>query len=198
MRLVWFACLTALLLAANAPEPLTVSAAISLTDALQPIADAYARAGRGAVRFNFAGSNVLARQLANGAPADLFISADEAQMAIAAGAGAIDTTSHQSPRKPPGGHRPPGPVDDVDNSAARGPAPARGEAPGRGRPGCRPGRCVRQAMARSGGGLAAPRVESGSGRERSRRAGGGRGWGGRGGHCLRDGRGAFVRCGGRL
>src|SRR4051794_22419495 len=93
MRLVWFACLTPLLLAANAPEPLTVSAAISLTDALQPIADAYARAGRGAVRFNLAGSNVLARQLANGAPADLFISADEAQMAIAAGAGAIDTTS---------------------------------------------------------------------------------------------------------
>jgi molybdate transport system substrate-binding protein len=93
MRLVWLACLTALLLAANAPEPLTVSAAISLTDALQPIADAYARAGRGAVRFNLAGSNVLARQLANGAPADLFISADEAQMAIAAGAGAIDATS---------------------------------------------------------------------------------------------------------
>jgi molybdate transport system substrate-binding protein len=93
MRLVWFACLAALLLAANAPQPLTVSAAISLTDALQTIADAYARAGGGAVRFNFAGSNVLARQLANGAPADVFISADEAQMAVAAGAGAIDTAS---------------------------------------------------------------------------------------------------------
>src|SRR3982750_2060184 len=93
MQFAWFACLTAFLLAANAPEPLTVSAAISLTDALQPIADAYARAGGGSVRFNFAGSNVLARQLAHGAPADLFISADEAQMAIAAGAGAIDPTS---------------------------------------------------------------------------------------------------------
>jgi molybdate transport system substrate-binding protein len=93
MRWGWVVCLAALLLPANAQQPLTVSAAVSLTDALQAIAAAYARAGGGAVRFNFAGSNVLARQLANGAPADLFISADEAQMAIAAGAGAIDTTS---------------------------------------------------------------------------------------------------------
>lgn len=93
MRLAGFICLAALLLPANAQEPLTVSAAVSLTDALQTIGDAYARAGMGAVRFNFAASNVLARQLANGAPADMFISADEAQMAIAAGAGAIDTTS---------------------------------------------------------------------------------------------------------
>src|SRR4051812_41879175 len=73
-------------------EPLTVSAAISLTDALEEIGRAYDPAGR-AVRFNFAGSNVLARQIVSGAPADLFISADEAQMEVAAKAGAIDAGS---------------------------------------------------------------------------------------------------------
>ena len=76
--------------AGHAPEPLTVSAAISLTDALEEIAREYAAAGGGPVRFNFAGSNTLARQLVNGAPADLFISADEAQMDVAARAAAID------------------------------------------------------------------------------------------------------------
>jgi len=77
----------------NGREPLTVSAAISLTNALEPIAKAYADAGGGPVRFNFAGSNVLARQLVNRAPADVFISADAVQMDVAAQAGAIDKTS---------------------------------------------------------------------------------------------------------
>jgi molybdate transport system substrate-binding protein len=70
--------------------PVVVSAAISLTDALREIERAYAADGGGPVRFNFAGSNVLARQIVNGAPADLFISADLAQMDYAARAGAID------------------------------------------------------------------------------------------------------------
>ncbi|MFL6279987.1 MAG: molybdate ABC transporter substrate-binding protein [Vicinamibacterales bacterium] len=77
----------------NVREPVTVSAAISLTNALETIAKAYADAGGGPLRFNFAGSNVLARQIVNGAPADLFISADEAQMDVAAHGGAIDSTS---------------------------------------------------------------------------------------------------------
>ena len=71
-------------------DPLTVSAAISLTDSLEAVARSYAASGGGPVRFNFAGSNVLARQLVNGAPADVFISADEAQMDVAEHAGAID------------------------------------------------------------------------------------------------------------
>jgi molybdate transport system substrate-binding protein len=70
--------------------PLLVSAAISLTDALTEVAAAYRSAGGGDVRFNFAGSNVLARQIVNGAPADLFISADSAQMAVAVSSGAVD------------------------------------------------------------------------------------------------------------
>lgn len=70
--------------------PILVSAAISLSDALQEIASVYERAGHEPVRFNFAGSNVLARQIVNGAPADLFISADELQMNYAQQRGAID------------------------------------------------------------------------------------------------------------
>ena len=70
-------------------EPLTVSAAISLSDALHEIGREYAKAGGGEVRFNFAASNVLARQIINGAPVDLFISADQAQMDLAERAGAI-------------------------------------------------------------------------------------------------------------
>jgi molybdate transport system substrate-binding protein len=78
----------------SAPDgPLTVSAAISLSGALEEIAKAYKAAGGGEVRFNFAASNVLARQIANGAPADLFISADEAQMDFAQDRGAIDAAS---------------------------------------------------------------------------------------------------------
>lgn len=60
--------------------PLTVSAAISLTEVLGEAADAYRRAGGGPVTFNLAGSNVLARQILNGAPVDMFVSADQAQM----------------------------------------------------------------------------------------------------------------------
>ena len=68
---------------------LTVSAAISLSGALEEIAEAYGTSGGGEVRFNFAASNVLARQIVNGAPADLFISADEAQMDLVERAGAL-------------------------------------------------------------------------------------------------------------
>jgi len=74
-------------------DPLTVSAAISLTDSLEAVARSYAASGGDPVRFNFAGSNVLARQLVNGAPADVFVSADEAQMDVAERAGAIDRAS---------------------------------------------------------------------------------------------------------
>jgi molybdate transport system substrate-binding protein len=69
-------------------KPITVSATVSLTEALTAVAEAYARTG-GTVRFNFAASNVLARQIVNGAPVDVFISADEAQMDVVAAAGLV-------------------------------------------------------------------------------------------------------------
>lgn len=82
----------AILLAVASPQdrPLVVSAAISLSGSLEEVAKAYTAGGGGEVRFNFAASNVLARQIVNGAPADLFISADEAQMDYAQHEKAID------------------------------------------------------------------------------------------------------------
>lgn len=63
-----------------------MSAAVSLSDALTAIADEYGRRALGTIRFNFAASNVLARQIADGAPVDVFISADDAQMDVVADA----------------------------------------------------------------------------------------------------------------
>ncbi len=57
-----------------------VSAAASLSDALEEIAAAYERQTGDRIIFNFAGSSTLARQIELGAPADLFFSADDAKM----------------------------------------------------------------------------------------------------------------------
>jgi molybdate transport system substrate-binding protein len=74
---------------AGPAQPITVAAAVSLSEVLEEIAKAYATAGGSAVRFNLAGSNVLARQIVNGAPADVFISADAAKMDVVDKAGAV-------------------------------------------------------------------------------------------------------------
>ena len=55
--------------------PITVFAAASLADALQPLGDAFTAEHGVEVRFSFGGSTTLAQQLVRGAPADLFISA---------------------------------------------------------------------------------------------------------------------------
>jgi len=81
--------LASVMVSGQSPPPVAVSAAISLSESLEEAAKAYAAAGGGPVRFNFAGSNVLARQIVNAAPADLFISADEDQMNVVAKAGAL-------------------------------------------------------------------------------------------------------------
>lgn len=74
-------------------ETLTVSTAISLTEVMEAIARGYSTAGGGAVRLNFGASNLLARQIVNGAPVDAFISADEAQMDFVSQAGLIESGS---------------------------------------------------------------------------------------------------------
>ena len=61
---------------------LTVFAAASLTDVFEDLGEQLEQQNPSLdVRFNFAGSSTLAAQLEQGAPADVFASADEAQMA---------------------------------------------------------------------------------------------------------------------
>lgn len=65
---------------AHAAEIL-VSAAASLTDAFNKIGDAFTRANpQTTVRFNFAASGVLQRQIEQGAPVDVFASASTKEM----------------------------------------------------------------------------------------------------------------------
>ena len=61
-------------------QDVTVFAAASLTNALEEIAKAYRAKGGGAVKFSFASSSTLARQIESGAAADIFASADEQWM----------------------------------------------------------------------------------------------------------------------
>jgi len=75
--------MTACALGVAAAE-LTVFAAASLTDVLPALAARYAESRPDAVRFSFAASSVLARQIEAGATADVFVSADEEWMDYAA------------------------------------------------------------------------------------------------------------------
>lgn len=95
MRLRLF---VALILLAGSPlagaADLVVSAAASLTDAFRATARAYETAHPGThVVLNFAASDVLLRQIVNGAPADVFASADQAAMDKAVAANAVEPAS---------------------------------------------------------------------------------------------------------
>lgn len=63
-----------------AAEEVRVFAAASLTDVLKDIAKDYERSSGDRIVFNFGGSSMLARQIEQDAPADLFLSADELKM----------------------------------------------------------------------------------------------------------------------
>lgn len=58
----------------------TVYAAASLTNALQEIGDAYGKKSGDHIKFSFAASSTLAKQIEAGAGASIFLSADEAWM----------------------------------------------------------------------------------------------------------------------
>jgi molybdate transport system substrate-binding protein len=82
------ACLLSLQSAGS--TEITVCAAASLSDALTEIGANFQAQSGIKVEFNFAASSTLARQIEEGAPADLFFSADEAQMNRLAKKGLID------------------------------------------------------------------------------------------------------------
>ncbi|MBR0682938.1 molybdate ABC transporter substrate-binding protein [Roseomonas eburnea] len=83
--------------AARAQEGPTVFAAASLTDALRVLGQQWAARGNPAPRFSFAASSALARQIEQGAPADLFMSADEPWMDYVQQRNLIVTATRVSP-----------------------------------------------------------------------------------------------------
>lgn len=107
LRLRCYATSFALLILAALGQPgvvgaadtktVTVFAAASLTDALQAIAADYRKEGGGEVRFSFAASSTLARQVEAGASADIFISANPDWMDYLAGKNLIVTTTRVAP-----------------------------------------------------------------------------------------------------
>ncbi len=78
---------------AAAAEKITVFAAASLTNALQDIASRYEQGKDVKIVSSFASSSTLARQIEQGAPADLFISADQQWMDYAAEKKTIEGSS---------------------------------------------------------------------------------------------------------
>jgi molybdate transport system substrate-binding protein len=79
MRLLLALCLMIAPLVARAQQ-LTVFAAASLTDAMKDVSAQWVRVGHQPLRMSFGSSSTLARQIEQGAPADLFASADEKWM----------------------------------------------------------------------------------------------------------------------
>src|SRR5215469_16648761 len=79
MRLLLAFCLLLAPLTVRAQE-LTVFAAASLTDAMKDISAQWAQAGHQPLSMSFGASSTLARQIEQGAPANVFASADEKWM----------------------------------------------------------------------------------------------------------------------
>ena len=77
--------------AAQQPVSITVSAAISLKDALDELGQNFEKAHPGtSIRFNYGGSGTLQHQIEQGAPVDVFFSAAEKQMDELASEALID------------------------------------------------------------------------------------------------------------
>jgi len=76
--------------AATSGGAITVFAAASLREAFEAAAPEFTKQSGVAVTFSFGGSDTLVTQIEQGAPADVFASANEAQMKIAAGAGLLE------------------------------------------------------------------------------------------------------------
>ncbi|MDN5782276.1 MAG: molybdate ABC transporter substrate-binding protein [Luteimonas sp.] len=90
---ICLALLACLLPARAADAPLTVFAAASLKESMDEAALAFQRETGQAVRVSYAGSSALARQIEQGAPADVFVSADLDWMDELQSKGLIDTAT---------------------------------------------------------------------------------------------------------
>lgn len=99
---VWLAALLACFGASAAQpaqtvrsEPMTVFAAASLSDVLEKIGASFTQATKIPVRYSFAASSALAKQIEQGAGAAVFFSADETWMDYLASRALIDASSRR-------------------------------------------------------------------------------------------------------
>ena len=76
-----------------AAQPIDVFAAASLKPALDAIAEQYARETSQTLRLSYAASSVLARQIEQGAPADVFVSASSDWMSYVHDAGVLSQSA---------------------------------------------------------------------------------------------------------
>jgi molybdate transport system substrate-binding protein len=99
MRSAWTALLAASVIFAGGlsagAEEIIVSAAASLTDALKEIGGSFESKTRDKVILNFGGSAALARQIVEGAPAEVFFSADAEKMDLLEKQGRIDSATRR-------------------------------------------------------------------------------------------------------
>ena len=93
MRWLLLAALLGALGCKPGARPLVVFAASSLTDAFGELERSFEAESRAEVSVSFAGSHELRLQIDNGAPADVFASADLAQMAPLVAAGRVEPPS---------------------------------------------------------------------------------------------------------
>lgn len=80
---------------ADDEPPLTVFAAASLKGALDTVVADYAATGRAAPRISYAATSALARQIEQGAPADVFLSADSEWMDTLQTANLVDPATRR-------------------------------------------------------------------------------------------------------
>lgn len=98
LRCAWLWAVAPVVLLTNGAvgaENLLVFAAASLTESLKEIGAEYERQSGDRVTFNLAGSGPLRRQIEEGAPADVFFSADTATMDALIGQGLIVAESRR-------------------------------------------------------------------------------------------------------
>lgn len=93
MVLFFSGSFTGIIVTATAGEDVIVFAAASTTNALAKIVHLYELKGLGRVKTSFASSSTLAKQIQNGAPADVFISANKKWMDFLEKKGAVKKDS---------------------------------------------------------------------------------------------------------
>src|SRR5437588_12694533 len=94
-RLLIVSLITTALAPMGKAQDLTISAAVSLKEAMTDVASGYRPVSGGGLQFNFAATGVLLAQIREGAPVDVFIAASDQQMDQAVTQKLVDPASRR-------------------------------------------------------------------------------------------------------